>query len=146
MAKELVQARVEAIRRLVRRRMARPLTRALEKSSARDIVDACAHLTNGQRLFLMDQIPEPAVAGEVLVGLPQQELDAVVASLSFDDLLRWLEEIEPDDLFTLDTDIRSVWPEDRLFTPDDLRGSHDTLPAALAADGACANFPVPSPE
>jgi len=100
-AKELVQARVEAIRRLVRRRMARPLARAIQKSSAGDIVDACAHLTTEQCLFLMDQIADDAVAGEVLVALPQTNLDAVVAAVSFDDLLRWLVEIEPDDLADL---------------------------------------------
>ena len=63
MAKELVQARVEAIRRLVRRRMARPLARALEKSSPRDIVDACAHLTTEQFLFLMEHIPDGVAGG-----------------------------------------------------------------------------------
>ena len=35
----------------------------------------------------------------------------------------------------LDTEIRSVFPEERLFTPDDLRGGHPTLEAAILLDG-----------
>ncbi len=35
----------------------------------------------------------------------------------------------------MEAEIRAVWPRERLFTPDDLRGDHPTLPAALAADG-----------
>lgn len=38
-------------------------------------------------------------------------------------------------LLTLDDAFRAVFPEPRLFTPDDLRGSHATLPEALAAEG-----------
>jgi hypothetical protein len=41
----------------------------------------------------------------------------------------------PADLDTLDATIRSVFPERRLLTPDDVRGSHATLPAAIADDG-----------
>lgn len=40
-----------------------------------------------------------------------------------------------DALFDVDEAIRSVWPDDRLFTPDDLRADHADLPTALAADG-----------
>ena len=35
----------------------------------------------------------------------------------------------------LDTEIRSVFPPSDLITPDDVRGSHATLPEALATDG-----------
>ncbi len=40
-----------------------------------------------------------------------------------------------DRLLELDAAIRAVWPDDRTFSPDDLRGEHATLPEALAADG-----------
>jgi len=36
----------------------------------------------------------------------------------------------------LEQAIVDIIPRDRIFTPDDLRGSHATLPEALAADGA----------
>jgi hypothetical protein len=35
----------------------------------------------------------------------------------------------------IESDILSVWPRDRIFTPDDLRSSHADLPTALAAEG-----------
>ena len=40
-----------------------------------------------------------------------------------------------DEFDALDTEIRSVFPEERLFTPDDLRGGHPTLEAAVLLDG-----------
>ncbi|MGZ6952657.1 MAG: Ca2+-dependent phosphoinositide-specific phospholipase C [Acidimicrobiia bacterium] len=39
------------------------------------------------------------------------------------------------DLDRLDTTIRSVFSEDRMFTPDDLRGSHTSLADAVTQDG-----------
>lgn len=57
---------------------------------------------------------------------PKDEIDGLAANYR---------EIEPEDLLTLDEDIRAVWPPSRLFTPDDLRGAHEDLPSALAADG-----------
>lgn len=35
----------------------------------------------------------------------------------------------------IDEAILATWPRERIFTPDDLRGDHADLPAALAADG-----------
>lgn len=56
---------------------------------------------------------------------PKDEIDAIA------------EGYEPigDDLLRVDAAITEVWPTDRLFTPDDLRGEHADLPTALAADG-----------
>lgn len=39
----------------------------------------------------------------------------------------------PDELLSIDTEIRSVFPDDRLITPDDVRGRHATLNAAVLA-------------
>lgn len=39
------------------------------------------------------------------------------------------------DLDRLDATIRSVFPEDAMFTPDDLRGGHTTLPEAIGTEG-----------
>ncbi len=44
------------------------------------------------------------------------------------------EKLEPV-LDSLDDELTSVWPRDRLITPDDVRGDHDTLRAAIVADG-----------
>jgi len=35
----------------------------------------------------------------------------------------------------LEAEILSVFPIDRVLTPDEVRGAHDTLPQAIAADG-----------
>jgi hypothetical protein len=35
----------------------------------------------------------------------------------------------------LDAEVLAVWPRERLFTPDDLRGAHPDLKTALQADG-----------
>lgn len=53
----------------------------------------------------------------------------------------WVEpkdDIDPakiDDYDRLDEEIRSVWPEERLFTPDDLQGDYPSIKEALAAEG-----------
>jgi len=39
------------------------------------------------------------------------------------------------DLDRLDSTIRTVFSEDKMFTPDDLRGAHASLPDAIAQDG-----------
>jgi hypothetical protein len=56
---------------------------------------------------------------------PKDDLDSAVPELST------LE----GHLLEMDEVIRSVWAEERLFTPDDLRADHATLPDALAASG-----------
>lgn len=35
----------------------------------------------------------------------------------------------------IDAELRAVWPPERLFEPDELRGAHDTLPAAVTGEG-----------
>lgn len=57
---------------------------------------------------------------------PKDDVDALVDGY---------QSIEGEALLTVDDAIREVWPEERLFRSDDLRGEHDTLPAALAAEG-----------
>jgi len=54
---------------------------------------------------------------------PKDELDGVADGLSL---------IDEASLLALDDAIREVWPEERLFRPDDLRGTHATLPDAVA--------------
>jgi hypothetical protein len=38
-------------------------------------------------------------------------------------------------LIALEDEVRSVFARDRIIAPDDVRGDHDTLPEAIAADG-----------
>ncbi|HYD49379.1 MAG TPA: phosphatidylinositol-specific phospholipase C1-like protein [Terriglobales bacterium] len=43
--------------------------------------------------------------------------------------------IDADQLDVLDEEIRSVFPPEQVLTPDDIRGSHDTLAEAIVTDG-----------
>jgi hypothetical protein len=44
-------------------------------------------------------------------------------------------DIGPAELDALDAELLSVFPEDRVITPDDIRGSHATLEEAVLSDG-----------
>jgi hypothetical protein len=44
-------------------------------------------------------------------------------------------DIGPAELDALDAELLSVFPEDRVITPDDIRGSHTTLEEAVLSDG-----------
>ena len=92
----LVQTRVDAIRRLVRRKATQPLTRALTKSSAADIAEALAHLTRNECLFLAKHLPD-TIAGETLLTCNEETLRVLIDGVAFERLTRWLDEMEPDD-------------------------------------------------
>ncbi len=62
------------------------------------------------------------------IQLELKNADVAIANLPY---RPWV----PTDLDTLDATIRSVFPADRLLTPDVVRGTHATLPEAIAADG-----------
>jgi len=66
MAENLAQVRVDAIRRLTRRKAAGPLGRALSKSPAEDVAQAVAHMTRGETLFLLEQVVDEQWAGALL--------------------------------------------------------------------------------
>ncbi len=97
MAENLAQVRVDAIRRLTRRKAAGPLGRALAKSSNEDVAEAVAHLTRGETLFLVDQIEDDLQAGELLLALGERDFLNVLDGVSMERLARWVGEIEPDD-------------------------------------------------
>ncbi|MCB9762883.1 MAG: magnesium transporter [Alphaproteobacteria bacterium] len=94
--RNLVQARVDAIRRLTRRRAATRLERALAKSSPEDIAQAATHLTNQDTLFLFGHV-DTDIAGEALLTLTDEDLDAVVSRIPLERLVRWLDAMEHDD-------------------------------------------------
>ena len=64
----------------------------------------------------------------IAILLELKDNDFALANLPFSN---W---VAPD-LDRLDTAIRSVFGENEMFTPDDLRGGHATLPEAIATDG-----------
>ncbi|MCP4807631.1 MAG: magnesium transporter [Proteobacteria bacterium] len=96
MADNLVQARVEAIRRLARRQATRPLIKALIKSSPQDIAEAITHLTRSDTSFVVVHIPDEQ-AGEVLLMLNEDDFALALAKVPATRVELWLEELDPDD-------------------------------------------------
>jgi len=96
MAENLVQARVDALRRLTRRRATKPLKKAVDKCSSADVAEAVAHLTRPETLFLFDRLSDD-VAGDVMLALRESDLQFVTGEIPLERLTLWLEAMEPDD-------------------------------------------------
>ena len=96
MADNLVQARVEAIRRLARRKAQKPLDNALRKSSPQDIAEAITHLTRSDTAFVVVRMPSEQ-AGAVLLMLNEDDFDLALAKVPANQLADWFEELDPDD-------------------------------------------------
>ncbi|MDP6932254.1 MAG: magnesium transporter [Myxococcota bacterium] len=105
---DLLQTRVEAIRRLARRRAHAALQRALEKSHAEDIAAAMSHLAPGEQRFLMSEIANDAIASQVLASVDEHDLKILSQSLPFERLVCLLEAMDPDD----EADVISCLPKD----------------------------------
>ncbi len=102
MAENFVHARLDAIRRLARRRATGPLTRVLLKSSAEDIAQAMRSLTRGDTRYVFDQLPmEGSLGAEVLLELGETDYQLVIQDLPSERLLCWLDDLEPDDVADL---------------------------------------------
>lgn len=102
MAENIVHARVDAIRRLARRRATGPLQRALVKSSASDVAEAMSSLTRGDTRYVFDLLPhEGSLSAEVLLELGEADYDLVIQTVRPELLASWVEELEPDDVADL---------------------------------------------
>jgi len=108
MTEKLVRTQVDVIRRLARRRAKGPLARCLAKSNAKDIAEAAAGMRRGEILFLVDQVDDNALAGEMLLELPETQLLQVVNGISVERISAWLSEMEPDDA----ADVAARLPDD----------------------------------
>ena len=109
MAENLVHARVDAIRRLARRRAAGPLQRAVAKSSAEDIAEAMSSLTRGDTRFVFELLPaEGALGAEVLLELGEADFGLLIGQVPEERLKAWVDELEPDDV----ADLIELLPEE----------------------------------
>ena len=108
MPEKLVRTQVDVIRRLARRRAKGPLARCLSKSNANDISEAAAGMRRGEMLFLVDQIEDNALAGEVLLGLGDSHLLDVINGIAVERISLWLSDMEPDDA----ADVAARLPEE----------------------------------
>lgn len=96
MADNLVQARVEAIRRLARRKATKPLVKALTKSSPQDISEAIAHLTRSDTAFVVGQLPD-SHGGAVLLILNDDDFALALSKVPAKRVGEWIDELDPDD-------------------------------------------------
>ncbi len=101
-----MRARVAALRRLARRRASSPLRRAVEKCSPTDLAEAAGSLSRGDKLFLLDMVPD-ASAGEVILGLGDADLRLVTERFPLARLSGWLRAMAPDD----EADLAARLPE-----------------------------------
>lgn len=96
MAENLVHARVDALRRLARRRAAGPLERAISKSSPEDIAHAIKHLTLADTRFIMQHV-NAEEAGQILLSIDEERFQYLLKTLPKEQLIGSVEELEPDD-------------------------------------------------
>ncbi|MFT5586288.1 MAG: magnesium transporter [Cognaticolwellia sp.] len=107
MAQNIVQARVDALRRLARRRAAGPLERAVAKSSPEDVAQAIKHLTLADTLFMMKHVPAEE-SGTILLSIDEERFQHLLGALPKDQLIGSVEELEPDDA----ADLIARFPKD----------------------------------
>ena len=108
MSETLLQARVEAIRRLTRRGAAGPLSRVLEKSRIEDVAAALSHLTPAEQRRLFRQVSDEEAAAQLLVEIGEFDLINLVQDLSVERLVSLLDHLPVDD----ETDIIAVLPDE----------------------------------
>ena len=108
MSETLLQARVEAIRRLTRRGAAGPLSRVLEKSRIEDVAAALTHLTPAEQRRLFRQVTDDESAAQLLVEIGEFDLKNLVQDLSVERLVSLLDYLPVDD----ETDIIAVLPDE----------------------------------
>ncbi len=107
MAHNIVQARVDALRRLARRRAAGPLERAVAKSSPEDVAQAIKHLTLADTRFMMQHVSAEE-AGPILLSIDEERFQFLLGALPKEQLIYSVEELEPDDA----ADLIARFPED----------------------------------
>ena len=129
----LVKARVDAVRRLTRRRVSKPLERVLEKASSEDIASALGQLTLDEMRFLIEHLGD---GGEILVHLSDRDFERAVQLIPFDRLVRWLDGLETDD----EADVIARLPEELLdkvlsrIQEEDREQVEELLAAGLPAE------------
>ena len=107
MAHNIVQARVDALRRLARRRAAGPLERAVAKSSPEDVAQAIKHLTLADTRFMMQHVSAEE-AGPILLSIDEERFQYLLGALPKELVIDSVEELEPDDA----ADLIARFPKD----------------------------------
>ncbi len=123
-----------------------PLAVQLEAQGVRQFeLDLHRRAEGGFEVFHLP-IVDPETVCRAFVECLQEVLDWSDAHPRHLPILVWFEpkdeldfgdylQMEREHMFEIEEEILAVWPRERVFAPDDLRGEHADLPTALAAEG-----------
>jgi len=107
MPENLLRTRVEAIRRLARRRAGRPLVNVLQKTRGEDVAATMPHLAPAEQRFVFEHIVDEEMAAELLARVGESDLANLVKGVPLDRLVELLDAMEVDD----ETDVIASLPE-----------------------------------
>ncbi len=107
MPENLLRTRVEAIRRLARRRAGRPLLNVLQKTRGEDVAATMPHLAPAEQRFVFEHIPDDEMAAELLANVGETDLAVLVKDLPLARLVELLDLMEVDD----ETDVIALLPD-----------------------------------
>ena len=107
MPENLLRTRVEAIRRLARRRAGRPLVNVLQKTRGEDVAATMPHLAPAEQRFVFEHIVDEEMAAELLARVGEADLANLVKGVPLDRLVELLDAMEVDD----ETDVIASLPE-----------------------------------
>ncbi len=108
MPENLLRTRVEAIRRLARRRAVRPLVKVLQKTRGEDVAASMPHLAPAEQRFVFEHITDDEMAAELLAHVGESDLANLVKKLDLERLVELLNTMEVDD----EADVIARLPEE----------------------------------
>jgi Mg/Co/Ni transporter MgtE len=91
MSENLLRTRVEAIRRLARRRAGRPLVNVLQKTRGEDVAATMPHLAPAEQRFVFEHIGDDEMAAELLANVGESDLANLVKELAIERLVELLD-------------------------------------------------------
>ncbi len=97
MAENLLKTRVEAIRRLARRRAGPTLVRLLRKTRGEDVAAAMPNLAPAEQRFVFTHLEDDEMAADLLVHVTESDLANLVKRLELERLVELLDLMEVDD-------------------------------------------------
>ncbi len=108
MPENLLRTRVETIRRLARRRAARPLVNVLKKTRGEDVAATMPHLAPAEQRFVFEHVHEDEMAAELLAHVGETDLANLVKEMPLERLVGMLDAMEVDD----EADVIARLPEE----------------------------------
>ena len=108
MSETVHKTRVEAIRRLARRRATRTLVKVLAKIRGEDVAAAMPNLAPAEQRFVFSHLEDDEMAAELLCHVGEGDLGNLVKDIELERLVALLNLMEVDD----ETDVIALLPEE----------------------------------